>query len=235
MPEAGWYDDPQGGGGKRWWDGERWSEHTTPPPESVPPVGTTPPPPPGAATTGTPPATAPGAAAQGGWVARPDAGAWQAGSSAASTGSSTGSAGRIVAVIVGLVVLVGLGVLAALLVTGTDEPEVVAADGFPIEVRTVEVPANGTFDLEVDLPAGMVVIDVRGLDGFDPMVELYDDRGNQIARNDDRSGDQTARFGGGFFDAMIETEVPAGRYRVTILGYADEGGTATVEFPVLGE
>ncbi len=234
MPEAGWYDDPQGGGGKRWWDGERWSEHTTPPPGTIPPTAATPPVPPGAPV-------APGAPTQPGAPTPPGAGGWQAGGAGvpatpgAQQSPQKGGAGKIVALILGLVVVVGLGVVAALLLTGgSDDPEVVAAEVIAGEDRTVEVPEDGTWEMEVDLPAGLVVIDVRGVDGFDPVVALYDGSGSEVARNDDRSSDQEARFGGGFFDSLIETEVPAGRYRVEVRGFVDRGGQATVSFPVTG-
>jgi hypothetical protein len=228
MPEAGWYDDPQGGGGKRWWDGERWSEHTTPPPGSIPPAAATPPAPPGA------PAAA-------GWDPQPAAGGWQAGAAA---GQGTpgvqptpqkGGAGKIVALILGLVVIVGIGVVVAMLLSGSsDDPEVVATDVVRGEDRTVEVPEDGTWEMEVDLPAGPVVIDVRGEDDFDPVVTLYDSSGTEVARNDDRSGDQQSRFGGGFFDSLIETEVAAGRYRVEVRGFGGHGGRAIVSFPTAG-
>jgi hypothetical protein len=230
MPEAGWYDDPQGGGGRRWWDGERWSEHTTPPPGSMPAASATPPPPPGA-----PPAAT-------GWEQQTGAGAggWQASTTpAAGTGgpapATKGGAGKLVAVILALVVVVGVGIaVAVLLSAGSDDPEVVATDVIAGGERTVSVPVNGSWDMEMDLPAGLVVIDVRGLDGFDPVLELYDSAGNQVARNDDRSSDHEARYGGGFFDSLIEVEIPAGRYRIVIDGFAGEGGEATIAFPVTG-
>lgn len=240
MPEAGWYDDPQGGGGRRWWDGERWSEHTTPPPGSIPPA---------------PPAP-PGAPAAAGWDPQPGAGGWQAGAAGAPgvpgqqpTPQPTpqkGGAGKIVALIVGLVVVVGIGVAVALLLTGSDEPELVATDVVrgddgavedgtgDVSERTVDVPEDGTWETEVDLPAGLVVIDVRGVAGFDPVLALYDSSGTEVAQNDDRSNEQESRYGGGFFDSLIETEVPAGRYRIEIRGFASEGGQATLAFPIVG-
>jgi hypothetical protein len=228
MPEAGWYDDPQGGGGRRWWDGERWSEHTTPPPGSMPAASASPPPPPGAP------------AAAGNTQARAQGATWQATSiPAAGTGASApaskGGAGKIVAVILAIVVVVGIGIAAAVLLSsGSDDPEVVATDVIAGDERTFSVPANGSWEMEMDLPAGLVVIDVRGLDGFDPVLELYDSAGNQVARNDDRSSDQEDRYGGGFFDSLVEVEVPAGRYRIVVDGFAGEGGEATIVLPVTG-
>jgi hypothetical protein len=228
MPEAGWYDDPQGGGGKRWWDGERWSEHTTPPPGSMPPAAATPPPPPGAPTTAT------------GWDAQAgtSTAGWQASTTPATTGTSAparkGGAGKVVALILALVIVVGIGVVVAMLVSGSDDPEVVAADVVAGGERTISVPFDGHWDMETDLPAGLVVIDVRGLDGFDPVLELYDSTGMQVARNDDRSSDQEARYGGGFYDSLIEVDVPAGRYRIEVHGFAGQSGEATIAFPIIG-
>lgn len=240
MPEAGWYDDPQGGGGKRWWDGERWSEHTTPPAGSMPQTPAAPPAP-------------PGAPAAGGWnqQASPAAGTWQPTAATPAAGApKKGGAGKIVAlVLVVLVVVVGIGVfLVVQLFSGSDALDVVARDIVQgegetfqeegeiaqVEGETVQIPSDGTWEMEVDLPDGLVVIDVRGLDDFDPVVELYDSSGTSVARNDDRSSGQQERYGGGFFDSLVEVEVPAGQYRVVVDGFAGEGGRATVSFPVTG-
>jgi hypothetical protein len=242
MPEAGWYDDPQGGGGKRWWDGQRWSEHTTPPPGSMPQPAATPPPPPGA--PGYPAAAGSwdqrGAAATGAWDQQDTtvAGGWQPATSRASgtqlAPAKKGGAGKIVALILVLVVVVGIGVVVAMLLSGSDDVDMVAVDVAQADGTIAQVPEGGTWEMEIDLPSGLVVIDVRGLDEFDPVLELYDPSGAQIGRNDDRSFDQMESYGGDFLDSLLEVEVSAGRHRVVVEGFASRGGRASVSFPVTG-
>lgn len=241
MPEAGWYDDPQGGGGMRWWDGERWSEHTTPPPGSLPEPAATPPPAPGAPAA---PATGSweqgGGAAAGSWDQQDAtaAGGWQPAATPASspqpTAAKKGGAGKIVALILVLVVVVGVGVVVAMLLSGSDDVDVVAVDVAQADGTTAQVPQGGTWEMEIDLPSGLLVIDVRGLDGFDPVLELYDPSGAQIGRNDDRSFDQMETYGGDFLDSLLEIEVSAGRHRVVVEGFASQSGRASVTFPITG-
>ncbi len=241
MAEPGWHDDPDGAGGQRWWDGARWSEHTIPPPPSAgragpvppgavppPPGAVLPPPPPGApgapgAPAGQPPvpASTAGAASTTPMVARP--------ATAARHGPRIRP--RLVALL-GVALLVAVAALVVSLAGGDDGPPGVRiAAG---EQREVVVPEDGRAELVVEVPEGALVIDVRGVEGFDPIAALIDELGQEIDRNDDRSMEQLERYGGGVFDSLIEQEVPAGIYRVVVTGFGGTGGEAEVRFPVVG-
>ncbi|MEX2550710.1 MAG: DUF2510 domain-containing protein [Nitriliruptoraceae bacterium] len=236
MPTAGWYDDPQGGGGQRWWDGERWTEHIVPPP------------PPGAA----------GATAVAGAASSTPA-------ETGSGGGKTALIVVLVVAVLLLVVVGGIAAVFGLRsgltgmfdiarsgsgitveqsdggsITG-DAPAPAPNDRLDGEVtaghqRSFEVSSGGSWVLEFEAPDGLLVIDVRGQEGFDPVAHLEDaDTGRVIARNDDRDADGRARYGGGTFDALLEVEVEAGRYRLVVDGFAGGGGPGVVAFPVVGE
>ena len=233
MPEQGWYEDPQGGGGQRWWDGQRWTEHTTPPPTNVPP------PPVGGAPVAPPQAdpgmVGTGAPTAGGYGTAGTPGAGYTPAAAAGASGAKGGAGKLIAIIVGLLLLAGVAVVVVLLLTGD-------GDGDDAELGTLragdsrqfEVPQGGEWTVTIEAPAGLLVIDARGLDGFDPVAELRDEGGRQLDRNDDRSFAQQEEYGGGGLDSLIEIEVPAGTYRVVITGFASEGGSGIVSFPIVG-
>ncbi len=245
MVEPGWYDDPDGGGGRRWWDGVRWSEHTIPPPPGAippppgailpppgaippPPGAVLPPPPPGApGVTARQPAAeeaVPGPAPVAPMVARPPSHA------------RSGARRRVPRVgllsLLGVVLLVAVGGVVIALMGGEDEPGVdLISSG---EQREYVVDEDGQWELVIEVPEGLLVIDVRGEGGFDPVAALTDDSGREIDRNADRSMEQLEQYGGGAFDSLIERQVPAGTYRVVITGFAGQGGAGQVSFPVVG-
>jgi len=141
-------------------------------------------------------------------------------------------------VLLGLLALVAIGGVVAFLLWGDDdaaEPPPVTGTVTAGEERSFTVADDGEWELVVEVPAGLLVIDARGVDGFDPVVTLVGDDGRELARNDDRSSQQQERYGGGTFDALIAQEVPAaGRYRIVVTGFAGQGGAGQVSFPVVG-
>ena len=241
MVAPGWYEDPHGGGGQRWWDGERWSEHTAP---AVQPAAPAAPPAPPAPPAAVPGQAVPGQAAPGQAVPEQHT-SWQptAGQQGSVTpdhqgGPSSGgssSGGKLLAVLAGLVVLVvviGVGVWA--LVGGGDDAveadTIATGDSF-----TYEVAEDGSWELDLDAPGGLVVIDVRGLDGFDPVAELVDpSSGERIGRNDDRSTAHLDEYGGDRLDSLLELDLSAGSYRLVVTGFGGQGGDGVVTFPVVG-
>lgn len=238
MAEPGWYDDPDGGGGQRWWDGVRWSEHTIPPPPSAVLPGAVPsgavPPPPGAALPPPPPG-APGVPAGEPPVAAPVSGAASATPMVARPPSGTRRGQRIrprLVALLGVALLVTVAVFVLSRSGGDDSPRDVGVTTG--EQREVVVPEDGRAELVIEVPEGLLVIDVRGVEGFDPVAALVDEPGQEIDRNDDRSMEQLERYGGGMFDSLIEQEVPAGTYRVVVTGFGGSGGEAEVRFPVVG-
>src|SRR5690606_2544801 len=60
-----------------------------------------------------------------------------------------------------------------------------------------------------------VQIDVVGRDGFDPVLELFQD-GNQIGRDDDG--------GDAIFASRLNQELSAGTYEVEVTGWSDDTG-----------
>ena len=242
MAEPGWYEDPAGGGGQRWWDGVRWSEHTIPPPPAavavpsgpvVPPPGAVPPPP--GAVLPPPPPGAPGVSAPPATVGEVVTASAPATPMVARPPSRTRSGPPIRLPLIALAAAVLLVAVGALVVTlwGSEDgpPDVRVAAG---DQRDLVVPEDGRAELVIVVPEGLLVVDVRGLGGFDPIAELLDERGQQLDRNDDRSMEQLERYGGGVFDSLIEQQVPAGTYRVVVTGFAGSGGEAEVGFPVVG-
>jgi|GEM_PF-3009554 len=247
MAQPGWYEDPHGGGGQRWWDGERWSEHTIPPPPAPSPPGVIPPPPTAAPPTGTAPVSLAGPT----FVPAPGESAPAARSSTSvppriadpsrppTASSGGGRSSKLLLVLLGLAFVVGIGAVVALLLTDDDadpvaEPPPAGAIGAG-EERSFTVADEEEWELEVEVPAGQLVVDVRGEDGFDPVVTLLAADGRELARNDDRSSQQQDRYGGGTFDALLEQEIEtAGSYRVVITGFAGQGGSGQVSFPVVG-
>ena len=134
--------------------------------------------------------------------------------------------------LVGVVLLVVAGALVVSRWGGEDAPEDVrVASG---DQRDLVVGEDGRAELAIMVPEGLLVIDVRGVEGFDPVAALLDERGQELDRNDDRSMEQLERYGGGVFDSLIEQEVTAGTYRVVVTGFAGAGGEAEVRFPVVG-
>ncbi|MFO7960197.1 MAG: DVUA0089 family protein [Nitriliruptoraceae bacterium] len=247
MAEPGWYEDPHRGGGRRWWDGQRWSEHAIPPPPTSPPGVI--PPPPGAPTAG----TAPGGPAGPTFVPapgdltpamRPAATTPSAPGTSrpVTSGAAGGRSSRLLPVLLGLVALIAIGGVVAFLLSGDDGDDADDAVAPRVtgtvtagEERSFSVPDGGEWELVVEAPAGLLVIDARGADDFDPVLTLFDADGRELATNDDRSSQQQGRYGGGTFDALIEQEVPAaGSYRIVITGFAGQGGSGQVSFPVVG-
>src|SRR6056297_1495191 len=240
MAEPGWYEDPHRGGGRRWWDGQRWSEHVIPPPPTSPP-GVVPPPP------GGPPAgTSQGGPAGPAFVPAPDdltpamrpTATTPSAPGRPTPSAAGGRSSRLLPVLLGLLALVAIGGVVAFLLWGDDdaaEPPPVTGTVTAGEERSFTVADDGEWELVVEVPAGLLVIDARGVDGFDPVVTLVGDDGRELARNDDRSSQQQERYGGGTFDALIAQEVPAaGRYRIVVTGFAGQGGAGQVSFPVVG-
>lgn len=247
MAQPGWYQDPHGGGGQRWWDGERWSEHTIPPPPAPSPPGVIPPPPSGAPPAGTAPAgpagpafvPAPGDPAPAVRPAATPPGAAAPARPSTSGGGAGGRSSKVLLVVLGLVFVVGIVAVVALLLAGddADQPEDPPPAGAITagEERSFTVADDGQWELEIEVPAGLLVIDVRGEDGFDPVATLVTADGRELARNDDRSPQQQDRYGGGMFDSLIEQEIPTpGSYRVVITGFAARSGSGQVSFPVVG-
>ncbi len=141
--------------------------------------------------------------------------------------------------LLGLVALIAIGGVVALLLSGddADDAEAPLATGTVTagEERSFVVDDGGEWELVVEAPGGLLVIDARGADDFDPVLTLFDGDGREVATNDDRSSQQQERYGGGTFDALIEQEVPAaGSYRIVITGFAGQGGSGQVSFPVVG-
>lgn len=100
---------------------------------------------------------------------------------------------------------------------------------------TYRVTRNGSWQIEFDAPAGRLVADVRGHDGLDPMAGLIDvSNGRQIAFNDDRGDAGVRAFGGHHLDALIDIELPPGRYRLVIEGWNGQAGNGHVRFAVVG-
>jgi hypothetical protein len=241
MAQPGWYADPDGGGGQRWWDGERWSEHTIPPPPAPSPPGVIPPPPSGAPPAVAAPAgptfvPAPGDPAP---AIRPAAAAPSVATTPRPGAATGGRPPTLLLVLLALVFVVAIGAVVALLLTGDDADEVVDPSGAGRitagEERAFTVPDDGEWELVIEVPAGRLVVDARGVDEFDPVATLFDSAGRELASNDDRSSGQQDEYGGGTFDALIEQEIPtAGSYRVVITGFAGQGGSGQVSFPVVG-
>lgn len=248
MAQPGWYEDPQGGGGQRWWDGERWSEHTIPPPPAPTPAGVIPPPPSGAPPAGTAPAAPAGptfvpAPGDPGPAVRPAASTPSgAAPSRPVVSGGGGRSSKLLLVLLALVFVVAIGAVVALLLTGDDADEIGDAVDTPPggaitagEERSFTVPDGGEWELVVEVPSGLLVIDARGDDGFDPVATLFDADGQELASNDDRSSQQQDRYGGGTFDSLIEQEIPAaGSYRIVITGFAGQGGSGQVSLPIVG-
>lgn len=152
------------------------------------------------------------------------------------SGAAGGRSSRLLPVLLGLVALIAIGGVVAFLLSG-DDAEAPRATGTVTagEERSFSVPDAGEWELVVEAPAGLLVIDARGADDFDPVLTLFDADGRELATNDDRSSQQQGRYGGGTFDALIEQEVPAaGSYRIVITGFAGQGGSGQVSFPVVG-
>ena len=243
MAEPGWYDDPGGGGGQRWWDGVRWSDHAVPPPPGAvlpPPPGPVPPapgpvPPPPGAVLPPPPPGAPGVTARQPATEATVRHAAPATPMVARPPSHARRGGRSPLVLVGLlgvVALVVVGGIATALLRGED-----AAGGDLIgagDQREYVVDEDGEWELVIEVPEGLLVIDVRGEAGFDPVAALTDGSGRELDRNDDRSMEQLEQYGGGTFDSLIERQVPAGTYRVVVTGFGGQGGSGQVVFPVVG-
>lgn len=146
---------------------------------------------------------------------------------------------KLLLVLLALVFVVAIGAVVAFLLAGddVDDPAGTAQAGSiaPGEERSFVVPDDGAWELVIEVPAGLLVVDVRGVDGFDPVVSLLDDSGQELASNDDRSSRQQDQYGGGTLDALIEQEIrTAGSYRVVITGFAGQGGSGRVSFPVVG-
>ena len=144
-----------------------------------------------------------------------------------------GGSGKLIGSILALVLVAAIGGVVAFVLMGDDPPGTGASIAAG-DQRAFEVPENGEWELVIEVPAGLLVIDARGEDGFDPVAQLQDAGGQQIDRNDDRSSDQLDRYGGEVFDSLIEREVPAGTYRVVITGFAGQGGSGQVGFPIVG-
>jgi VCBS repeat-containing protein len=104
-------------------------------------------------------------------------------------------------------------------------------DSYPTATFTGNIEANGSVDTYViTAQAGEAFIfDVEHQDApgeiDDSYIRLYDESGNELARNDDSSGGGGANESGGtnsHFDSYLEyTFASAGTYTLTVRGYAD--------------
>jgi hypothetical protein len=198
------------------------------------------PPPP----TGTPdPAPAWGGESSGTWgsadTARP---AWQVDTPVPTSGSSVRT-GLIVAAVVGVVVLgvvalLVIGVLRTGSVTFSDggdgafdaagEWDGETVDGGRLVVGqsvSDRVPDGGAFEATVEIAdPGTYVVDARGTDDFDGMLELYGPDGDLLAENDDRGERYVERVGGEWLDPLLELDLEPGQHRVIVRGWAGDGG-----------
>lgn len=237
----GWYRDPSGTAAQlRWWDGATWTDHVAPdpaetaPPPTAAPVGAT------AGDADTAPAASPAAGS-----APPNTPAWASQPATwtpppAPSSSNAVRTGLIVAAVVGVLVIGAVMAVAVTFVRSTpfsDTPFVWEEEIWSDPVEVVEggllavgeqaegpVPREGALELTVVVDAdGPVVFDVRSLDGFDPMLEVRDDAGAIIERNDDRDFDAPAA---GALDPYLELDLAAGDYVVRIAGYGGEEGRA---------
>lgn len=195
MIRAGWYDDPLGAQDLRWWDGSQWTGHVRDDPTGTPPPQPVAPPPP---------------------AARP-----------------SGGGGRrllpiVSLLVVGWLVVVGFGAEdrpasppppAAPSEQAPAGPASVDADLGAVQAGSTTpftVDREGVWVAEFEVPAGRLVVDVRGISGFDPIATLLDVDGRELAFNDDRSTEQLETFGGGVLDSLIDVRLDAGRYRVQV-------------------
>lgn len=197
------------------------------PPQSTPPAGPQPP-------QGTPPdlgptpladPAAPNPPETPGWAALP--GATQLGHPAAS-GPQPGARGAVIFVaLVALVTLVALVLLIALLVR--DGPSL-----FDFSFGSSDDPAELVFSssgtvaagqaTRVDLPPlgpGLLRIDVLGQGGFDPVAQLLDSSGRQLAENDDVGLSRNSRV-----EVSTSTPTPL---TVVVRGFDGAGGSFAIE------
>ncbi|WP_052667473.1 DUF2510 domain-containing protein [Nitriliruptor alkaliphilus] len=93
------------------------------------------------------------------------------------------------------------------------------------DVVSGSVPWDGAFEVDLVIDAfSDVTIDVRGQGGFDGVAELRDGSGDTRAFNDDRGGSGVQRVGGDDLDPLLEVDLEAGTYRLSIRGFAGESG-----------
>lgn len=220
MPEPGWYDDPLGEAAQRWWDGTAWTEQTSDAPTIIANLPQSP-----AVEPGMP--AQPGVGAGVGAGFEPAVGAIRPPLDQPAPAPSGRRTWLFVALAVLGVVVIGVVLVVVLPLGGS------VRAGTEV---TFEVPPNGFWEYEFTAPQGRLVIDVRGDRGFDPVAFLEDaETGRLLLENDDRTSDQLSEFGGGRFDSLLDSWVPAGTYRLIVEEYAGEGGSGTVSFPIAGE
>lgn len=196
--------------------------------------GSQPPPPPGA--PGNAPAWGSAGSAWGGATQAPS---WEPVPRSSGNGVRTG---LIIAAVVGVVLvgLVGAVFLGVVRSAGQFDVAVSTEEGFGDfggEITSggeltdggrvrADVPDGGTLELElVVVESGPVLVDVRGLGGFDAVAELADDSGEILAHNDDRPSDGG---GGGHLDPLLDVDLDPGTYQVRVRGFAGESGSVDV-------
>lgn len=192
---------------------------------------------------GTPPPGAPVATpvwgqTQAGYAPTPGPASWEPVEPARS-GSGVRT-GLIVAAVVAVVVLAGVafvfvGLLGGVATIDTDDFGITSDDvafGGEVQVGDVvdgRVPRDGAFEVDLVIDRfSDVTIDVRGQGSFDAVAELVDESGDTRAFNDDRGGSGVQRIGGDDLDPLLEVDLEAGTYRLSIRGFSGESGAFEV-------
>lgn len=93
------------------------------------------------------------------------------------------------------------------------------------EAGTGDVEGGGVLEVVLVGDGRSAEVTVFGLDGFDPTLTVLDERGDEVAFNDD----DLSGFG---LDSRVELDIPAGeRWTAEIRAYEDRGsGTVTVTY-----
>lgn len=239
MVEPGWYPDPAASqpGQLRWWDGTDWTDDTVLPAASPPEPAT------GAPAGGF---TAPAAASTTPFTppGQPTPPAGIAAGPYPPVAPARANRGCGLAILVLVVVLAIGGLVLGLIVVSSDSGPTTGAP--PVDTGSIvalnrgdavpfSVGRNGTWTAIADIPAGRMVLDVRGVSGFDPVTTVYDAQtGSEVAYNDDRNADQLAQYGGDRYDSLIDVDLPAGRYLIEVRGFGGRSGAGQLLVQELG-